>query len=181
MPDIATLSNELIASKGENLVEWEQGMRDMLRDEYRIALELAKGGAQNVTPSDWGYMGSLLKEQYDYLSNFAFDIAIHPDQWLNGRLLSRAKLYEQSAYGALEQFVQRTMEQAEFTEEMRVLGPAEHCQPHKGRPGCEELAGHWEPIGTLPKIGEAACYTNCQCHFVYRKPDGQGGWIVEGE
>jgi len=177
------LAAQLIASKGENLAEWEQAMRDMLRDEYRIALELVKGGPQNITQSDWGYMGSMLKEQYAYLSEFAFDIAIHPDQWLNGRLMSRMNLYKQSAYGALEQFQRRAAEQAGFTEERRRLGVpmTEHCHPHKGRPGCEELAAReWQSIGTLPKIGEAACYTNCLCTFDYRKPDGAGGWVVEG-
>ena len=122
MPDLDSLAAELIASQGDTLLVWEQSMRDMLRDEYRIALELAKGGAQNITQSDWGYMGAILKEQYAALDNFAMDIAIHPEQWLNGRLGARMKLYEQSAYGALEQFQRRVAEQSGFVEERRVLG-----------------------------------------------------------
>jgi len=89
-------------------------------------------------------------------------------------------LYNQSGYSALEDFKQRDMRIAGWTEERRRLGIADHCSGEGATPGCIELAGaSWRPIGTLPKIGEALCKTNCKCSFQYRRPKQGGGWIVE--
>lgn len=146
------------------IAEWEAAMRDMLREQYIAAMELAKGGREFVTQSDWGYMGSALKKQYEYLGNFANDIASNPDKWLNGRLNARMGLYQESGYAALQDFTRRERIEQGFDEEARILGEAEHC------PGCLEQAGKgWQPIGTLDPIGAEECLTRCKCVFDYRR------------
>lgn len=162
--------------------EWQDGMRNFVRDEYNTAMILQRGGRENVTPSDWGYSGSQIKKQYAYLDNFAADVAQDPNKWLTGRLDNRMSLYNQSGYSALEDFKNRDMKLSGWTEERRVLGVADHCSGEGAKPGCIELAGAgWRPIGTLPKIGEALCSQNCKCHFEYRKEKQGGGWTVESE
>ena len=155
------------------LDEWKAEMRDYLRQEYTLAMELAKNGRDNITPSDWGFVGSELKKQYQYLDGFANDIAANPDRWLNGTSLqSRMKLYSDSAYTTLTDMVQREAERAGFTEERNKLGDADHCDE------ClEETGRDWQPIGTLIPIGERICIVKCKCTMEYRKPDGQGGYI----
>lgn len=144
--------------------EWEAAMRDMLRREFTAAMELAKGGRENITQSDWGYMGAQLKKQYEFLGNFAKDIAANPDKWMSGRLDARMSLYGESGYGALQDFRRREFIEQGFDEEMRVLGDAEHC------PGCLEQSGKgWQPIGTLDPIGAEECLTRCKCVFEYRR------------
>jgi len=166
------------------IAEWESQMREFLRTIYREALVLAAGGEQFVTQSMWGFEGSLLKKQYDYLAGFAVEIMLNPNAWAGRNLLYRMQLYESSAWGALDQFVQRDMEQAGYTEERRKLGKAEHCQPDdkRGTPGCEELADKdWQPMGSLPEIGAATCGVNCRCVKEFRKPGPRGTWTVSGE
>lgn len=162
--------------------QWESEMRDFIRNEYVEAMILQRGGREFVTQADWGYVGSLIKKQYAFLDAFAADIVRDPDYWLTGRLLRRMKLYGQSGYSALEDYRNRDMKKAGWTHERRILGDADHCSGEGETPGCIELAGAgWRPIGTLPKIGEALCVTNCRCHFQYRKPKAGGGWIYESD
>jgi len=128
------------------------------------------------------FLYSAIKKQYAYIDNFAADIAQDPDKWLTGRLDNRMNLYNQTGYSALEDFKNRDMRLSGWTEERRVLGVADHCSGEGSKPGCIELAGAgWQDIGTLPKIGQSLCATNCRCHFEYRKPKDGGGWIVESE
>jgi len=165
------------------LAEWEAGMRQYLREQYEAAMILAKGGRDFITQSDWGFVGAQAKKQYQYLDGFAAEITANPTAWLTGgRLQARVGLYAQVGYTALEEDIAREKLKAGFTEERRVLGPVrtEHCEDTANRPGCVELAAKgWQPIGTLPPIGEASCWSNCKCSFEYRKPDPEnpGQWI----
>lgn len=144
--------------------QWQAEMRDYIRIIHRDAAATAMGGAENVTKSQWGYVGSLVKKQYAYLDKFAQDILKNPDSWLNGKLFVRMNLYERAAWGTFEQVIRRQMESEGYDEERRVLGVADHC------PGCLEQASQgWQPINTLDAIGEEECATNCHCVFEYRK------------
>ena len=165
-----------------SLAEWETRMRDFIRAESNTAMILTKGGREFITQADWGYVGSTVKKQYQFLTGFKNDILSNPLKWSTGRLNNRVRQYGQIGYSQLEDFKAREQKKAGFTEERRVLGPVktEHCESRGDRPGCIELASKgWQPIGTLPSIGAAACYQNCKCKFEYRKPDPEnaGGWI----
>lgn len=167
------LANKLI--NGEiTLAQWQMAMRDMIRTISREAAIIAAGGRENMTPAMWGYLGYLVKEQYGFLDDFAAAIAAAPLAWLNGRLLVRMQLYQQAEWATFEQMLRFVKRQEGWTEERRQLGVADHC------PGCIEQASlQWKPIGTLEPIGSQQCSTNCHCIFVYRKPDGRGGYIYE--
>jgi len=62
------------------LPEWEAGVRDWIREEYNQAMILQCGGREFVTQADWGYTGSAIKKQYNYLDGFAADIQSDPDK-----------------------------------------------------------------------------------------------------
>jgi hypothetical protein len=164
--DLQTLADNLKATG--DIAAWEAGMRQYLREQYEAAMTLVKGGRDNITQADWGYEGSLLKKQYQYLSNFANDIAKNPDAWLNtNRLNARMDLYKESAYSAMEDMRRREYTEAGYTEERRLLHAAESC------PGCLSQAGlGWQPIGSLDPIGAEECVTNCKCEFDFRKAEG---------
>lgn len=165
------------------LPEWQAGVRDWIKQEYNEAMILQCGGREFVTQADWGYAGSAIKKQYNYLDGFAADIQSDPDKWLTGRKLEgRLSLYNQSGYSALEDFKNRAMRLAGWTEERNKLGVADHCSGEAATPGCIEVTGMgWRRIGTLPKIGSRLCKTNCKCSMEYRKPNPDGGWIYESE
>lgn len=155
-----------------SISEWQAEMREYLRLQYEQAMILAKGGREFVTQSDWGYEGSLLKKQYQYLDGFAQDIANNPDKWLTGNnMLNRMNLYKDSAYTALEDFQQRKFEQLGFTEEKNDLGDADHCDD------ClQETSRGWVSIGELVPIGDRQCQVRCKCTMRYRRLEPNGSY-----
>lgn len=161
------------------LTEWQAQMRDIVRAECIIAMELTKGGRDNVTPADWGYVGSQVKQYYDLLDGFASDIQSDPAKWLNGKMLNaRMAQYGQIGYNALEDDLNREAKKSGFTEERNVLEQRDegNCD------GClKETALGWVPIGTLVPVGERDCHANDRCSIEYRKPDGAGSWIYGDE
>jgi hypothetical protein len=156
---------EQLKSGAITVPQWESSMRDFLRTEYEAALILAKGGRDNVTFSDWGYEGSLLKKQYAYLSNFAKEISANPAAWMNGRLNARMNMYGESAYSALEDFRAREAAAQGCDEEENELGGADNnCD------GCLEENGKGRvPIGALVPVGARDCISNCRCTIKFYK------------
>jgi len=162
MTSLPTLANDLINGT-VTLSEWTISMREYIRIIHTEAAALACGGWENVTPSMWGYVGSLIKKQYQFLDQFALDIQTNSTYWLNGRLLVRMEMYSRAEWGTFESVLQRLAIMSGKTEERRVLGVADHCDD------CLSAAGQsWQPIGTLPLIGNSQCKTNCHCTFEYR-------------
>ena len=98
----------------------------------------------------------------------------------NGILLVRSDLYASAARGTYEDtgtYVNQVY--GGRTQERRALGDAEHCHTVRtraeavmaqpGLEGCVELAAKgWQPIGSLPKIGQSPCRSNCKCTKIYR-------------
>jgi hypothetical protein len=159
--EMRSLTQQLIdgtISRGD----WYVGMERQIRLANVSASAAARGGWAQMTQSDWGAVGQQVRAQYDYLRNFANEIA-SGKQRLNGSALVRADLYGQAARGNFEEMRRRMAKLEGMTEEMRVLGEADHCDD------CLSAAGHWAPIGTLPRIGDSQCVTNCPCTFKYRK------------
>ena len=167
--EMRSLTQQLIdgtISRGD----WYVGMERQIRLANISASAAARGGWAQMTQSDWGAVGQQVRTQYDYLRNFANEIA-SGKQRLNGSALVRADLYGQAARGNFEEMRRRMAKLEGMTDEMRVLGEADHCDD------CRSAAGHWAPIGTLPRIGDSQCVTNCRCTFKYRRPNEMAGEI----
>ena len=166
MPEVDYLGDlaERLISKSITAAEWQAEMREYIRTIHREAVLIAYGGRHNVTQAAWGYEGYLVKEQYKYLDGFMRDIQANPKAWMNGRLLTRMRLYEKAEWATFEAMIRFQKLQDGYTEERRNLGAADHCH------GCLQQAGMgWQPIGTLAPIGSQECATNCHCVFGYRK------------
>lgn len=151
------------------LDEWYAEMRAAMKDSYRNAVDLARGG-RNIpfTPQEKGRFGSMMRRQYEYLNRFARDLRDGKIK-LDGRFVQRAGMYGEATNSIYQNWKRLEAEKQGYTEERRVLGVAEHCTDTHDRPGCTELAAQgWQPIGTLPAIGDAACYSMCHCHYEYR-------------
>lgn len=167
------LAQQLIDKK-ISLAQWQIAMREYIRTIHRQAAIVSAGGIQNMTPALWGYEGYLVKLQYQYLDGFVADIIANPSAWLNGRLLVRMKLYGQAEWSTFEQMVRFQKRLEGWTEERRSLGVADHCE------GClQQSSLGWRQINALETIGSQQCATNCHCVFLYRKPNGTGGYIYE--
>lgn len=82
---------------------------------------------------------------------------------LDGRAVGRAGLYANSAWGSAQVVWRLRAMAAGYRWERRRLGLVErHC------PDCLDYAAMgWQPIGTLPPIGDSLCRSNCDCRFEY--------------
>jgi hypothetical protein len=159
---IALKNNEI------GLQDWYDGMRRMMKASYRNAIDAAKGPGA-FTAQERGYFGRMMREQYQYLNNFANQIKSGAVE-LDGRFVARAGMYGDQANTMHQNWNRLKAWWHGYKEERRVLGFAEHCHTRGDKTGCVELAARgWVPIGTLPRIGDSPCIARCRCHFEYRK------------
>jgi len=153
--------------------EWRDAMRDASRRLHTSSTALAQGSWESVSAREWGYAGAKIKSEYKYLEGFAKDIAsgkvpvytIDPvtgERIPAGQFMARASMYAESGHGTLEASRRRGEQEAGAQWERRVLADAKNCDD------CVEYAlMGWQPIGTLPEIGDSACKSNCRCEFEF--------------
>lgn len=155
------LTNQL-RNREISLADWQTQMRNEIRDAHNNAAMIARGGRDQMTPADWGRTGRELRTQYEYLDKWAADIASGKAP-LDGRANVRARLYGNASRGTYEQQRRAMAADRGNQLERRILHAAESCTD------CIDYAGRgWQPIGTLPRIGQSICRTNCKCTFSYR-------------
>lgn len=94
--------DDLIAAYADNLEkgDWsvttfETEMRRRLKDAYIAEYVLGKGGVSQVTQSDYGRLGNMLKAQYKHLRNFLDDIG--DEKETRGTVGNRARNFIGSA------------------------------------------------------------------------------------
>ncbi len=145
-----------------NLAEWQIQTTSLLKTLYVAMGIAANGGFENTSNSDLGYLGSLIKEQYKFLRNFANDIK-QGRQALDGTLLARAELYSQASRGIYSDMVTRAAKLGGMSEAKRALGIADHCST------ClSQAALGWQSIDNVLPIGDAECLSNCRCDLIFR-------------
>lgn len=152
--------SDALANGTADVSEWQQAMMVELRRAHTQMAALGSGGWDSVSPSVWGETGSRLKAEYQYLDGFASEIAA--GDLSAGQIEARIGMYGNDAWGSYYDSERISQEGAGLTEEMRVLSAVENCDD------CQAAAGHWEPIGTLPDIGDSQCGSNCKCTFEYQ-------------
>lgn len=149
-----------------SLAEWEASIRDSIYDNYLLSSLIAMGGLAVASLVGWGFTADLIKSQYEYLDGFANDIKSSPLTWLSGRLNARANLYRNSVYSSYENTNRNEAAADGYNLERRILGASDHCSD------CLDYASvGWQPIGTLPPIGDSICMSNCKCEFEYQKTE----------
>lgn len=171
--DLSALKMDALSEKLQagtiSLADWQSGMMQQIKAAHVASSALANGGWAQMTQSDWGYVGSLIKEQYQYLRNFSQQIA-NGTQPLDGRFMVRTDLYGDAANGTYSQMIRRSMVSEGYDEGRRVLeAGADHCDD------CLEYANDgWMPIDEVPEIGDSQCQVRCRCEIVYRKSTEAG-------
>lgn len=91
---------ERLAGGDIGLEAWQKAMRNDLKTSYIDQYVLAVGGRKNMTPSDWGRIGRMLRDQYGYLENFSRDIA--SGNMTAAQIAARAQMYHGSSVQAFE-------------------------------------------------------------------------------
>lgn len=142
------------------LGDWQDAFIVELRRLYTENAALGGGGWAQMTPQMWGEVGANLRQEYGYLQGFVDAIA--EGKLSEAQIQMRTQMYADGVRSAFYDAERRTMEASGYTEERRNLNPGESCDD------CQTAAGHWEPIGTLPQIGDSQCGSRCNCDFDYR-------------
>jgi hypothetical protein len=145
---------------------WAKAMKEEVATAHRAVFRLANGGKLDAAAET--RLAKVLKAQNAYLKGFAKGLKDGSIP-MDGKVSPRAQMYAQAARPSYENEVRARETAAGMKEEKRVLTAAESCRSVKGRTGCVEIAKKdWQPIGTLPGIGTAACITNCLCYFKFK-------------
>jgi hypothetical protein len=156
-----------LAAGNVSLAEWQIEMARLIKIGHVASTAAARGGWAQMSQSDWGYTGHLVRRQYWYLNRLAGQIETGA-QPLSRGLLRRVGMYGQAMRGSYQSERRRLHHEQAFDEERRVRGIADSC------PDCIRYAAQgWQPIGTLPAIGESRCLTLCHCYFQYRRRGGE--------
>jgi hypothetical protein len=152
---------EHLRTRSITLGQWERQIRVEIKQIHVYSATIAKGGAMQLSQSDFGRIGRGLRGTYAFLRDFADDIA-SGKQAIDGRLAARAKLYGQSGRSVFHLVERAEMERRGWDTEENVLAASEHCG------GClAETAKGRVPIGTLTPIGQRTCLSNDRCSVRY--------------
>lgn len=146
-----------------SLERWQLQMMAESKSVHLYSAMAQRGGWAQLTPADYGRVGQIVRREYSYILRFGRQVA-SGEQRLDGTLIRRAELYVQAGRGTYHEFERVAEERKGMNEERRRLSPADHC---------DDCVAHaalgWQPIGTLPRIGDSQCLTKCQCYFEYRR------------
>ncbi len=134
--------------------------RNVLKRQALAVALVSVEGAGNLTNNVLKAVNRQLTLQFAYLDDF---LTASVGAKFTSANKANALRYAEDAFSigtvARRQMVidQATNDNIDIVER-RVLSSTENCSD------CEDLAGHWEPVGTLPSPGQGTfCGTKCKC------------------
>jgi hypothetical protein len=159
---LADLTEKLIR-RDISLAAWQAQSMAVIKTSHVASGVAAQGGTAQMTPSAYGFLGSEVKAQYQYLRAFASDIGsgLLP---LDGRLVARAGMYGQHARALYETVRARDAASYGYDEERSILHSGDPC----GQCPAQAALG-WVPLGTLIPIGQRTCLSRCRCTISRRR------------
>ena len=91
---------EQVANGNITIQQWTTGMRQVVKDSFIDQYTMAAGGRNSMTQADWGRVGRMVRDQYQYLDGFASDIA--SGRYTENGVAARARMYAESSSQAFE-------------------------------------------------------------------------------
>lgn len=153
-----------LQSGGASLADWQTGMAAIIRSLHCGLAAAGKGGWASMGPADWGRVGLITRNQYQYLARFAAQIQAGEIDIQSGALAYRARLYADAGRQTFEQAARLAAQDAPTLQtERNVLGEADHCEDCLAATAAGSV-----PIGTLTPPGARQCRMFCRCHLEYR-------------
>lgn len=120
-----------------------------------------RGGRALMTPRDWGIVGRVIRDKYDFVQNFMRDIA--GGRISEAELLARWDLYFENMVQGYWKGDQEAQIRAGKREMRRTLNSSVPCKD------CPRYSGFWAAIGELPLPTEQCeCRARCLCTVEYR-------------
>lgn len=158
-----------LASGTIDVQQYVLRMRDEIKTTYIAEYMLGKGGRHNMTQSDWGKLGNMLRDQYGYLQRFGQEISA--GNLSEAQISVRGRMYFSSAGQAFERARAagynielpampkdgtsecltnclcnwRLVDRGDYVEATWRLSAVEHCST------CEQRGRDWAPL-IVPKL-----------------------------
>jgi len=146
---------------------WQIESMKLIKQTHLIGGALEKGGWANMTQSDFGRIGQIVRGEYAYFNNLIAQLE-SGQQRLDGTLDSRMRLYGQAGRGTYHTFERESRAIQGYDEVKRILHGRDNCKSSK-RPGCvEEAAKGFVKLEFFVMIGDTTCLSNCRCSTQYR-------------
>lgn len=140
---------------------WRIQMRDMIKSVHLYSAAMAKGGWAQLTKSDYGVVGNIVRHEYRFLERLASGLSSGGVP-MDGFFMDRVRMYAEAGRDTYHQIERAVMKAAGFVYESNILNPAEHCAM------CIEQRDRGKvPIGTLVAIGRRTCLRKCKCSLAY--------------
>lgn len=148
------------------LPEWQLQMEQRIKDSHLAFFSASRGGWEQMTFSDFGRAGNMIKKQYGYLRRWAEELS--QGLPLDGRQLVRAELYGQAARTVLVEIEREEQALRGRTQKRNVLGVADHCDECIAMTelGWVDIEAGAEQ-GFTP-IGQRICLVRCKCFMEYQ-------------
>lgn len=135
-----------------------------IRNLHRSLSILAGGGKDQMGASEWGRLGSELKEELGYLARFSSAVDNVEVSTLGDAFLNRIESYGEAGRFTYQAAVRaREIDAGEMEEANELGGSANSCSE------ClDATALGFQPAGTLSEPGTRECGPGCQCEIIYR-------------
>jgi hypothetical protein len=159
---MAAASQALLEGRS-SLAAWQASLLQDIKNAHVSTGVLAHGGVQQMNAQRWGALGPTIREQYQFLANFAAQIA-SGEQPLNGSLTARARQYGQASRVTYERTRGAAQQVRGYQSCRNVLHAGESCSQCRS-----EAARGWVPVGTLVPVGSRICRSNCRCTISFRR------------
>lgn len=178
----AEAARDLVGNVNEITIEaFEESMTALTRESVLQGIVLGAGGPGNFTTEHQTMFQELVGVQLQYLASFVDELRqdVAEGRTIDARTFNRAAQYAGVAYSAYTQAQRQSVsnelnadnqgdEEGGF--ERRVLSADENCDD------CIAFAEMgWQPIGTLPSIGDSKCGDHCRCQFEYMDAGAEEG------
>lgn len=157
--------------------EWQSEMEGIIKLLHVANAAAAKGGFANLTRGDLGRVSRIVRSEYTFLARFAQQLA-SGEQALNGRVLTRANSYMESARHTYEAVQRDSRQEVGFDIEWNEIQSGSHS--------CEDCIAETDkgqvPVGTLTLPGDRECGSGCNCSLMYgRSGDAADSGDGEGD
>jgi hypothetical protein len=162
----------LVANDQLSAADWEERMREEIKDQYIAQYLSGAGGRDQMDSVDWGSVGGMIADQYRFLDDFADDV--ETGDLSEAQIAARSEMYINSSREAYERALLRSSPEHGWTEKAWGLSEVENCEDciflsSLGFiPVTEPFVAPSTGKEAIPGGGNTICLTNCQCGTEYR-------------
>ena len=146
----------------ENFQTWNIQSRVDIKSLHYAMMMVAFGGRSQMSNPEWLQAEEKIEFHTDFFTAFSQDVALGKVT-MDGHFPVRTSMYALAGHSSYQDGVRIRETNAGRTEEKRETTSGNPCIDCK-----TAKALGWQPIGTLPAIGNSVCLTRCRCYYLYR-------------